>query len=91
MTKHPKRWKGMDTVIFEPDIIEYAFVGVYLSDVKVMGEIIQMNYAKRFTNTTSNYYVCAIIKRPKKHVFNDLLLKWLELLLLGEARQRQSV
>ncbi len=36
-TKHPKRWKGMDTVIFEPDIIEYAFVGVYLSDVKVMG------------------------------------------------------
>ncbi len=27
----------MDTVIFAPDLIEYAFVGVSLSDAKVMG------------------------------------------------------
>ncbi len=27
----------MDTVIFESDLIEYAFVGVFLSDAKFMG------------------------------------------------------
>ncbi len=31
------RWKGVDTVIFAPHLIEYAFVGVSLSDAKFMG------------------------------------------------------
>jgi len=36
-TKDAQCWKGVDTVIFVPDLIKYAFVGVSLSDAKVMG------------------------------------------------------
>ncbi len=44
----------MDTVIFVPELIEYAFLGVSLSEAKFMLESIQMNHATLFTN------VCAL-------------------------------
>lgn len=34
----------MDTVIFAPDLIEYAFVGVSLSDAKFLRGDINMNH-----------------------------------------------
>ncbi len=45
----------MNTVTFAPDLIEYAFVGVFPSDAKFMEESIKMNHAMRFTN------VCACL------------------------------
>ncbi len=51
--------------MFVPDIIEYAFVGVSLSDAKCIlgGGVIQINHAPRFTNVCACQItgVCAII------------------------------
>ncbi len=51
------------TVIFAPDLIEYAFVGVSLSDAKFIGEGIKMNHAMWFTNIWAHQItsICAII------------------------------
>ncbi len=40
----------MDIVIFAPDLIEYAFVDISLSEQTLWEESIQMNRAMRFTN-----------------------------------------
>ncbi len=46
----------MDTVIFAPDLIEYAFLGVSLTDAKViLEECIQMIQATRFTNVCARH------------------------------------
>ncbi len=52
----------MDTVIFAPDLIEYAFLGVSLSAVEII-ESIQMNHATCFTNVCACQItgICAII------------------------------
>ncbi len=53
----------MDTVMFAPDFIEYAFLGVSLSDAKLWEESIQMNHATRFTNVCARQItgICVII------------------------------
>ncbi len=58
-----QRWKGVDTVIFAPDIIEYAFLGVSPLDAKLWEESIQMNHATCFTNVCARQIIaiCAII------------------------------
>ncbi len=58
----------MDTVIFVPDLIEYAFVGVSLSDANLWEDSIKMNHAMRFTNVCNRQItgICTIILRPEK-------------------------
>ncbi len=56
------RWKGMDTVIFAPDLIEHAFVGVSLSDTKFMGG--EYSNATQFTNVC--VYMHHYLTPPKK-------------------------
>ncbi len=70
----------MDTFIFAPDLIEYAFVGVALSDAKFMN--IKMIHTTRFVLVKLLIYVSLI--NAKKSMSESILhLKWLQLLLLG--------
>ncbi len=56
------RWKGMDTVIFAPDLIEHAFVGVSHSDAKFMGG--EYSNATQFINVC--VYMLHYLTPPKK-------------------------
>ncbi len=52
-----------------PDLIEYAFVGVSLSDANVMGE----DYSNESHNKSN--YLHHHLKPPKKHVLNYSVLE----------------
>ncbi len=58
----------MDTVIFEPELIEYAFVGVSLSDAKYMGG--------EYSNESGNwiYQSFPLVNASKEHVLNYFAL-----------------
>ncbi len=53
----------MDTVIFAPDLIEYAFLQFPFQIQNLWEESIQMNHATRFTNVCARQItgICAII------------------------------
>ncbi len=70
----------MDTVIFAPDLIEYAFVGVALSDAKFMN--IKIIHTTRFVLVKLLIYV-SLFNAKKSMSESILRLKWLQLLLLG--------
>ncbi len=58
----------MDTVHFAPDLIEYAFVGVFLSNTKFMGVKFKTNL---LTFALIKFLLFAPLfnpKTPKKHV-----------------------
>ncbi len=68
--------KRQDTVIFAPDFIEYAFVGVSLSDAKCMG----WDYSNYHP---SDLIILALVKllvivplfnAPKKHVLKQAVI-----------------
>ncbi len=78
----------MDTVIFVPDLIEYAFVGVYLSDAKFMGG--------EYSNESRNTFVlikllafAPLFNAQKKHVLNYFELEMVAIVARRRHRREQ--
>ncbi len=61
----------MDTVIFAPDLIEYAFVGVALSDAKFMN--IKIIHTTRFVLVKLLIYVSLF---NAKKSMSESILRW---------------
>ncbi len=75
----------MDIVIFAPDLIEYAFVDVSLSEQTLWEESIQMNRAMRFTNVHARFN-CYLTH--KKHVLNYFALKMAAIIVAWRRHRR---
>ncbi len=82
----------METVVFVPDLTEYAFVGVSLSDAKFMGE----EYSNQSHNLfyyrlhSSNYWhLHPLCNAPKKHVLHYFTLKMAAIMEFATRRRHR--
>ncbi len=66
----------MDTVVFAPDLIEYAFIAVFLSDTNLWEESIKMNHATRFNTFTLIKFLVFVplFNAQKKHVLKQAVI-----------------
>ncbi len=85
----------MYTVIFVPDIIEYAFLEVSLSDKTFMGGEYSNESRNAFyycLRSSNNWYMHHYLT-PKKHVFNYFVLGMAAVIVAsrGTAEMRECV